>query len=123
MELSKTEKTSSSVHSSPTGIHGSLSPTGNGIEVRKKRHSHRCATPLNALQLAEDMQRMETALFAIQRIDPSSITRDQNKGWADRAKVIHALKDWHAYSRKVLLEDYLSTPGDESLVIAPPRQC
>lgn len=51
---------------------------------------------------------MLTALHLIQRIAPESICGDVNKGWSDRAGVIHALKDWHAYSRERLRKDYLS---------------
>lgn len=69
--------------------------------------AHKCQTPIEAVQLAEDMEKILTALHCIERVAPESIAKDRNKGWDDRPTVIHALKDWYAFARQRLRTEFL----------------
>jgi hypothetical protein len=107
-KIEKSTRSGPKGNTTPTSTQASLSHTDEGIGIEGEKHySHRCSTPVGAIQLAEDCERVLSAIHHVERIDPDSISQHRSTGWNDRSKILHALKDWYAFARERLKKDYL----------------
>ena len=59
------------------------------------RPAHKCQTPIEALQLAEDLERINYAMLSISRISDVSIHNDREEGNKEILIVHSLLRKWH----------------------------
>jgi hypothetical protein len=70
--------------------------------IRIVRPAHRCQTPVEALQLAEDLERINFAIVVIGRISDASIHESRSEANKEMIAVHSALRRWHLTARSKL---------------------
>ena len=67
------------------------------MTYRVLRPAHRCQTPIEALQLAEDLERINNAMLNVGRISDTSVCPDSDRqlGNKEILEVLRILRQWH----------------------------
>lgn len=63
--------------------------------IRIVRPAHQCQTPIEALQLAEDLERINLAMVCVCRISDASIRGDRQEVNKEMFAVNSLLRKWH----------------------------
>lgn len=80
---------------------------------RVLRPAHKCQTPVEALQLIEDLERIEMAMHCLKKINPESIdTVDRERARKCHWTLMQELKSWHGHAMKRLKTEFLGV-GDK----------
>ena len=74
--------------------------------IRIVRPAHKCQTPIEALQLAEDLEHINYAMLSVGRISDASVHEDRHQANKEILTVHSLLRKWHLTAREKL-KNYL----------------